>query len=148
MKDPQEQRFCVKFCFKLGKTFMETSQMLQQAYGEDCLSRTQCHELYQRFKSGRTSSTALVYIYIHIYIYVCIQLLYNRALYTYINVRTCMHPQHKSRHLLCSWSGYGPGEIWFLFMWTYSSRKFQVPRSAVWKPLLRSRVVCVAEPLN
>jgi len=30
--------------------------MLQQAYGEDCLSRTQCHEWYQRFKSGRTST--------------------------------------------------------------------------------------------
>jgi len=29
--------------------------MLQQAYGEDCLSRTQCHEWYRRFKSGRTS---------------------------------------------------------------------------------------------
>jgi len=29
--------------------------MLQQAYREDCLSRTQCHEWYQRFKSGRTS---------------------------------------------------------------------------------------------
>jgi len=29
--------------------------MLQQAYGEDCLSRTQCHKWYQRFKSGRTS---------------------------------------------------------------------------------------------
>ena len=30
--------------------------MLQQAYGEDCLSRTQCYEWYQRFKSGRTST--------------------------------------------------------------------------------------------
>jgi len=29
--------------------------MLQQAYGEDCLSRTQCHEWYRRFKSGRRS---------------------------------------------------------------------------------------------
>jgi len=29
--------------------------MLQQAYGEDCLRRTQCHEWYQHFKSGRTS---------------------------------------------------------------------------------------------
>ena len=29
--------------------------MLQHAYGEDCLSRTQCHEWYLRFKSGRTS---------------------------------------------------------------------------------------------
>ena len=29
--------------------------MLQQAYGEDCLSRTRCYEWYQRLKSGRTS---------------------------------------------------------------------------------------------
>jgi len=29
--------------------------MLQQAYGEDCLSHTQCREWYQCFKSGRTS---------------------------------------------------------------------------------------------
>jgi len=28
------------------KTFTETFQMLQQAYGEDCLSRTKCHEWY------------------------------------------------------------------------------------------------------
>jgi len=28
--------------------------MLQQACGEDCLSRTQYHQWYQRFKSGRT----------------------------------------------------------------------------------------------
>jgi len=29
--------------------------MLQQAYGEDCLNRTPCHEWYQHFKQGRTS---------------------------------------------------------------------------------------------
>jgi len=29
--------------------------MLQQAYGEDCLSCMQCHEWYQCFKLGRTS---------------------------------------------------------------------------------------------
>ena len=55
MKDLEEQRFCIKFYLKLGKTFTEIFQMLQHAYGEDCLSRTQCHEWYQRFKSGRTS---------------------------------------------------------------------------------------------
>jgi len=55
MKDPEEQRVCVKFCFKLGKTFMKTFQMLQQAYGEDGLCRKQCHVWYQRFKSDRTS---------------------------------------------------------------------------------------------
>jgi len=55
MKDLEEQRICMKFCLKLGKIFTETFQMLQQAYGEDCLSRKQCYEWYQRFKSGRTS---------------------------------------------------------------------------------------------
>jgi len=55
MKDLEEQRVCIKFCFKLGKTFTETFQMLQQAYGEDCLSSKQCHEWYQHFKSGRMS---------------------------------------------------------------------------------------------
>jgi len=37
------------------KTFMEAFQMLQQAYTEDCLSCTQYHKWYQRFKLGRTS---------------------------------------------------------------------------------------------
>ena len=55
MKDLEEQHVCIKFCFKLGKTFTETFHMLQQAYGKDCLSRTQFHEWYQRLKSGRTS---------------------------------------------------------------------------------------------
>jgi len=44
MKDFEEQRVCAKFCLKLGKTFTETFQILQHAYGEDCLSRTPCHE--------------------------------------------------------------------------------------------------------
>jgi hypothetical protein len=56
MKDLEEQHVCIKFCFKLAKTFTETFQMLKQAYGEDCLSRTQCYEWYQHFKSGRTST--------------------------------------------------------------------------------------------
>jgi len=55
MKDLEEQRVCVKFCFKWGKTFTETFHMLQEAYGEDCLSRTLSHKWYQGFKSGRTS---------------------------------------------------------------------------------------------
>ena len=55
MKDLEEQRVCIKFCIKLGKNFTQTFQMLQQAYGDDYLSPTRCHELYQRFKSDRTS---------------------------------------------------------------------------------------------
>jgi len=55
MTDLEEQRICAKFCFKLGKTFTETFQMLQQAYGEYCMSRMPCHEWYQCYKSGRMS---------------------------------------------------------------------------------------------
>ena len=55
MKDLEEKHVCIKFCFKLGKTFTGTSQMLQQPYGEDCLSCVQCHEWYQHFKLGRAS---------------------------------------------------------------------------------------------
>jgi len=44
---------CVKFCCKLGKNFTETFQLLNQIYGEDCISRTQCYEWFKRFKEGR-----------------------------------------------------------------------------------------------
>jgi hypothetical protein len=54
-RDLEEQRVCVKFSFKFGKTFTETFQMLKHAYGEDCLSRSQCHEWYQGFKLDRIS---------------------------------------------------------------------------------------------
>lgn len=33
--------------------------MLKQVYGEDCLSRSQCHEWYQRFKSGQNTTEDL-----------------------------------------------------------------------------------------
>jgi len=41
--------------FQIGKSFYGDFQMLQQAYGDDWLNQTQCHDWYQRFKSGRTS---------------------------------------------------------------------------------------------
>jgi hypothetical protein len=36
--------------------FKETLEMLQQVFGDEAMSRTQTHELYRRFKEGRTSS--------------------------------------------------------------------------------------------
>jgi hypothetical protein len=48
-------RVCVKFCFKLGKIATETWKMLQRAFGDECMSRTQCFEWYTHFKTGRTS---------------------------------------------------------------------------------------------
>jgi hypothetical protein len=51
----KEQRVCIKFCQKLGKTATETYKMLQQAFGETALSRSKIFERYSRFKNGRTS---------------------------------------------------------------------------------------------
>ena len=48
-----EQRANIKFCFKLGKTFTETFQLMQQVYDDNCLSRGRVHEWYTRFKNGR-----------------------------------------------------------------------------------------------
>jgi hypothetical protein len=50
----KEQRVCIKFCQKLGKTATETYEMLQQAFGETALSRSKTFEWYSRFKNGRT----------------------------------------------------------------------------------------------
>ena len=52
MNEPEEQSECVKFCCKLGKKFTETFQVLNQAYGEERMSRTQCCEWFKRFKEG------------------------------------------------------------------------------------------------
>ena len=49
------KRICIKFCFKIGKTATETYQLLQQAYGEDAMGRTQVFVRFRRFKEGRTS---------------------------------------------------------------------------------------------
>jgi len=45
----------VKFCYKLGKNFTETFQLINQAYGDDCMSPTQCYEWFKRCKEGRMS---------------------------------------------------------------------------------------------
>jgi hypothetical protein len=50
----KEQRVCITFCQKLGKTATETYEM-QQAFGETALSRSKTFEWYSRFKNGRTS---------------------------------------------------------------------------------------------
>ena len=50
-----QQRVCIDFYFRLGKTGAETYEMLQAAFGESCLSRLKTFEWYSRFKSGRQS---------------------------------------------------------------------------------------------
>jgi len=46
MGDSTEQRICIKFCFKIGKTATETYQLLQQAFSEDAVGRTQVFDWF------------------------------------------------------------------------------------------------------
>ena len=48
----KQQCMCVKYCFKLGKLFVNCWSKL---CGEECMSRTQCYEWFKSFKEGRTS---------------------------------------------------------------------------------------------
>jgi hypothetical protein len=55
MEGKIEQRFCMKFCVKLGKSAAETLGMLRDTFGEHSLSRTAVFEWHSRFKAGRVS---------------------------------------------------------------------------------------------
>ena len=48
-----EQRSNIKYCFKLGKRFAETYELLKEVYGDDCMSRTELHTWFTQFKNGR-----------------------------------------------------------------------------------------------
>ena len=55
MTERLEQRYCIKFCQKLGDTQAETIRKIQQVFGHDTMSITQIKEWYNRFKDGRVS---------------------------------------------------------------------------------------------
>jgi len=44
--DNKEQRVCAKFCFLLGKSAAEIVLMLQEAFKEEAVSKTQVYEWY------------------------------------------------------------------------------------------------------
>jgi transposase len=48
-----EQRLAIKFCFKAGKSEKETLQMVNAAYGDQALSRSNIYRWYGRFPDGR-----------------------------------------------------------------------------------------------
>ena len=56
MADFREQRACIKFCFKLGKTATEYYEMLKTSFGEKAMCRSQTFQWFSRFKAGRTST--------------------------------------------------------------------------------------------
>ena len=48
-----EERYAIKFCFKLGKNAIETYGMLQTAFGSSCMNRGSVFEWHKRFKESR-----------------------------------------------------------------------------------------------
>ena len=55
MMERLEQRYCIKFCQKLGDSQVETIQKIQRVFSDDAMGITQIKEWYNRFKNGRTS---------------------------------------------------------------------------------------------
>ncbi|KAJ4445764.1 hypothetical protein ANN_12449 [Periplaneta americana] len=55
MTERIEQRYCIKFCQKLGDFQSQTIRKIQQVFGEDAMGVTQIKEWFNRFKDGRTS---------------------------------------------------------------------------------------------
>ena len=54
-EDTLEERYAIKFCFKLGKNGTETYGMLQTAFEASCMNRALVLEWHKRFKEGRMS---------------------------------------------------------------------------------------------
>ena len=55
-EDTLEERYAIKFCFKLGKNAAtETYGMLQTAFRTSCMNRASVFEWHKRFKEGRES---------------------------------------------------------------------------------------------
>ena len=55
MDQINEQRVCIKVCASLGKSATETLTMIQQAFGDQSLSRAQVFQWHARFETGLTS---------------------------------------------------------------------------------------------
>ena len=54
-EDTLEERYTIKFCFKLGKNATETYGMVQTAFQTWCMNRASVFECHERFKEGRES---------------------------------------------------------------------------------------------
>ena len=54
-EDTLEERYAIKFCFKLGKNATETYGMLQTALGPSCMNQAWVFEWHKRFKEARES---------------------------------------------------------------------------------------------
>ena len=53
--DTLEERYPMKFCFKLRENARETYGMIQTAFGPSCMNGASVFEWHKRFKEGRVS---------------------------------------------------------------------------------------------
>ena len=53
--DTFEERYYIKFCFKLGKNVRKAYGMHQTTFGASCMNRASVFEWHKRFKEGRQS---------------------------------------------------------------------------------------------
>ena len=54
-EDTLEERYAIKFSFKLGKNATEMYGMLQTAFAPSCMNQASVFEWHKRFKEGRES---------------------------------------------------------------------------------------------
>jgi hypothetical protein len=53
MDGGNEQRVAIKLCFKIGLSVIETIVLVQKAYGNEALNRSNVFRWYSRFREGR-----------------------------------------------------------------------------------------------
>ena len=54
-EDTLEERYAIRFCFKLGRNATETYGMLLTAFRSSCMNQASVFEWHKRFKEGRES---------------------------------------------------------------------------------------------
>ena len=54
-EDTLEDRYAIKFCFKLGKNATEMYGILQAAFRPSCINQASVFEWHERFKEDRES---------------------------------------------------------------------------------------------
>jgi len=55
MTERLDQRYCIKFCQKLGDSQVVNIRKIQRVFSDDTMGITQIKECYNRFKDGQTS---------------------------------------------------------------------------------------------
>ena len=55
MTESIQQRYCIKFCQKLGNSQTETIQKIHQAFGDEAFNQTQIKKWFNHFKTGQMS---------------------------------------------------------------------------------------------